>query len=93
MIGVHTHNFEGPTTVNNGHRHFYNGITSAEDNTPGHIHNMSGTTTFNNGHSHRFSVATGPAIPVSGGHLHQYTGTTTYDDGHVHYFRGNTSVY
>jgi hypothetical protein len=54
---------------------------------------MSGTTTFNNGHSHRFSVATGPAIPVSGGHLHQYTGTTTYDDGHVHYFRGNTSVY
>jgi hypothetical protein len=40
MLGIHTHTFEGPTTVNDNHRHFYNGVSSPEPNTPGHVHNI-----------------------------------------------------
>lgn len=91
--GFHTHNFEGPTTINERHRHYYKGRTSSDPNTPGHVHHISDITTFNDGHRHRLSVTTGPDILVIQGHIHHYTGTTTYDDGHVHYFRGYTSVY
>ncbi|HHZ01992.1 MAG TPA: hypothetical protein GX396_03480 [Tissierellia bacterium] len=91
--GLNTHSFEGPTTINFGHRHFYRGSTSADPNTPGHVHQISDITTFNDGHSHRISVTTGPSILVNNGHVHRYTGTTSYDDGHVHYFTGYTSVY
>ena len=87
MYGVHTHGFEGPTTINDNHRHFYEGISSADPNIPGHVHNITATTTFADGHRHSFSVNTAPAIPVRQGHIHPYMGTTTFDDGHVHYFK------
>jgi len=90
MLGIHTHSFEGPTTVNDKHRHFYSGISSASPDTPGHDHNISAVTTLNNGHTHSFSVTTAPAIPVKQGHFHPYTGTTTFNS--VHYFRGNTTI-
>ena len=51
MLGIHTHSFEGPTTVNDKHRHFYSGISSASPDTPGHDHNISAVTTLNNGHT------------------------------------------
>lgn len=92
MLGIHTHGFEGPTTVNENHRHFYSGISSAEPDTPGHVHNISAVTTFNSGHTHSFSVNTAPAIRVNSGHIHPYMGTTTFNSGHVHYFRGNTTI-
>ena len=92
MLGLHTHCFDGPTTVNDNHRHFYNGTSSAEPDIPGHVHNISAATTFNDGHSHSFSVNTAPAIFVRQGHIHPYMGTTTFNGGHVHYFRGNTTI-
>ncbi len=90
---MHTHSFEGATTVNDSHRHFYSGITSAVPDIPGHTHYMSATTTYNDGHTHRIEVSTGPEIETGGGHTHYYRGMTTYSNGHIHYFDGYTSIY
>jgi len=54
---------------------------------------MAGETTFEDGHIHRYSLQTGPSIPVSGGHIHYYYTATSFEDGHIHYLYGYTSVY
>lgn len=90
--GFHVHTFEGPTTMNDRHRHFYRRKTTPELNVPGHVHNMSDITTDNHRHRHEIFIATGPSITVRNGHMHQYMGTTSYANGHVHSFKGYTSV-
>ncbi len=92
MIGLHTHGFDGPTTINDNHRHFYSGTTSAEPNVLNHVHTISTTTTFNDGHTHNINIITGRAIPLGNGHIHPYVGTTTFDSGHVHHIKGNTTI-
>ena len=91
--GIHSHNFGGETTFNDGHVHGYRGTTSLNPNFPGHIHSMMGDTTFNDGHIHRYLLSTGPGIRVAGGHIHYYEAATSYNDGHIHYLRGYTTIY
>jgi hypothetical protein len=91
--GLHSHNFRGVTTFNDGHVHRYGGMTSSDPNVRGHTHSMAGETTYNDGHIHRYSLQTGPEIRVGTGHTHYYRAATTFNDGHVHYLYGYTSVY
>jgi hypothetical protein len=90
--GLHKHEFNDRTSVNDRHRHNYRGITSVSPDYPRHTHYMSGETSFEDGHTHKYYIETGPAIKRRGGHIHYYYGYTTRDDGHVHYMRGYTSV-
>ncbi|WP_422691252.1 YmaF family protein [Clostridium thermosuccinogenes] len=59
---MHSHSFSGYTSYNNGHRHYYMGMTSISPDVPGHIHYMAGYTSFDDGHTHAYRSATGPAI-------------------------------
>lgn len=90
---MHTHNFIGVTTLNDGHTHQYSGFTSSSANVPGHIHAMIGTTTVNDRHRHGYNQQTSQSISVMEGHTHNYQASTSFVDGHDHNLSGNTSVY
>lgn len=90
---LHTHGFEGLTSFNVGHRHFYAGITQPEPSGVPHTHLYSTVTSFNDGHTHRLSGRTGPANPLpGGGHYHFFEGVTTIDGRtpHTHAYSGST---
>jgi len=91
--GLHSHAFRGRTTFNDGHAPGYTGITRLAPDVPGHLHQMTGETTFADGHVHRYSLYTGPEIPVDGGHTHYYQAVTSFNDGHVHYLFGYTTIH
>jgi hypothetical protein len=90
---LHTHYFIGKTSENDGHRHDYNGFTSASPDTPGHTHHIAGQTSINDRHTHRYAFLSGPEKESDAGHTHFYRGVTGYADGHVHRMEGYTSVY
>lgn len=90
---LHSHDFRGRTTFNDGHTHGYSGVTSDNPDVPRHIHYMMGETTFNDGHVHRYTLFTNPEIRVGRGHTHYYQASTSFNDGHVHYLYGYTTVY
>jgi YmaF family len=88
---VHIHQYSTQTSVNDGHSHTVQGVTSPANNGMGHVHNYAGTTTFNDGHVHRFSGVTGPPVYLADGtHYHMISGTTTFNDGHTHQYSGWT---
>ncbi len=92
-MDLHSHNYRGATSFNDGHTHNYSGTTSADPDEPRHTHEMAGYTTTDAGHTHYYAVTTGPGIEVQGGHYHYYEGVTQYASGHMHSFEGSTSVY
>nr|WP_285876724.1 YmaF family protein [Fictibacillus phosphorivorans] len=88
---VHVHQYSTQTTVNAGHSHMVQGVTSRVNNTMGHVHTYQGTTTFDDGHVHQFSGTTGPPIYTGDGtHYHMISGTTTVSGGHTHQYSGRT---
>ncbi len=90
---MHTHNFSGVTTLNDGHLHHYSGVTGTAPNVPGHVHAMNRTTTVNDGHTHNYRLQTRQSAPIAGGHSHDYEASTSFTDGHNHNLGGTTSVY
>lgn len=90
---THTHNFNGVTTLDDGHTHRYSGMTSPAADVPGHTHAMLGTTAVNDRHSHNYNLQTGQSMRARGGHTHQYQAYTSMADGHDHYMSGDTGVY
>lgn len=90
---MHTHNFNGVTTLNNGHMHSYSGVTGAAPDVPGHVHLMMGVTTVNDGHSHNYNLQTSQSMPAMEGHTHDYQAPTSFADWHDHSLIGSTSVY
>ncbi|PNT92270.1 YmaF family protein [Clostridium thermosuccinogenes] len=93
VLFMHSHSFSGYTSYNNGHRHYYMGMTSISPDVPGHIHYMAGYTSFDDGHTHAYRSATGPAIYIGSMHYHGYRGTTGIADRHTHNYDGRTSSY
>jgi len=93
QFGLHSHFYNGRTTLNDGHVHRYSGVTSSDPDVPGHIHYMVGETTFDDGHIHRYTLQTSPGIAVDGGHTHYYQASTSFEDGHIHYMYGYTEVH
>ena len=91
--GMHTHNFHGETSYNQGHTHQYLGRTTPSPDTEGHIHYLIGFTTFEDGHMHHYVIPTGPPIEGNGGHYHHYQGNTMAANAHVHLMEGDTSTY
>jgi hypothetical protein len=92
-LELHSHNYGGRTSFNDGHIHEYMGQTSVNPDYRNHIHYMEGETSFNDGHEHYYAISTGPAIYVDGGHYHNYFGYTRVADRHIHRFGGRTSIY
>jgi hypothetical protein len=90
---LHSHNFSGVTSYNDGHVHRYWGTTSIDPDIPRHTHFMSGETTFEDGHTHLYALYTSPEIRVGRGHTHYYQAATRLNDGHVHYIYGYTTFY
>ncbi|MEL7656180.1 MAG: YmaF family protein [Bacillota bacterium] len=90
---MHSHYFEGTTSIDDGHQHQYSGVSSSDPDITGHIHFMEGDTTMNDGHSHHYRIQTGPAIYVPGGHYHYYQGETYIADMHAHMMNGYTSMH
>jgi hypothetical protein len=90
---MHTHNFSGVTTLNDGHLHHYSGVTGTAPNVPGHVHAMNRTTTVNDGHTHNYRLQTRQKRAIAGGHSHDYEASTSFTDGHNHNLGGTTSVY
>lgn len=90
---LHSHEYRGNTTYNDGHVHMYYGSTSQVPDTPNHMHIMMGETSYNDGHTHRYSLYTSPSIKVGNGHTHYYQAGTSFNDNHLHYLYGYNTVY
>ncbi|WHH61027.1 hypothetical protein [Petroclostridium sp. X23] len=80
---MHTHTFEGATSLDDRHRHRYLDVTYAGSDMPGHTHIMHSFTTYDDGHIHHFYFTTGPSIEAPGGHYHNFHSVTQYADGSV----------
>lgn len=90
---LHTHGFAGITSLDDGHRHRYSGLTLPAPSGVPHTHAYETITTFDDGHKHLIRGRTGPAIPVpGGGHIHFFRGTTTVNGRtpHYHTYSGQT---
>lgn len=90
---MHSHYYLGKTTIDDGHWHNYEGMTSCDPSEPGHIHYMDGKTSLNDGHVHDYHNPTGPAIYIGGKHYHMYCAITSVADGHVHKYEDSTDMY
>jgi hypothetical protein len=90
---VHTHAFEGVTSVDDGHAHAYAGWTAPAPSGVPHVHGYHTVTALVHGHTHVIHGTTGPAVPLpGGGHFHEFEGWTTVDGihPHAHAYRGRT---
>lgn len=82
---VHTHEFSGMTSFDDGHNHQYAGTTQPAPTGVQHTHQYFTFTTVDNRHRHQIRGVTGPAIPLpNGGHYHEFKGVTTIDGMHPH---------
>jgi hypothetical protein len=86
---VHSHPFSGVTSIDDGHRHAYHGITEAAPTGVPHTHRYYTVTSFEDGHTHVIRGTTGPSIPLPrGGHYHIFEGYTSINGTHhLHYHR------
>lgn len=91
---AHSHHIKGRIEKRNNHNHALiigfsfpvNG--SAYDQ---HVHQIEGLTIEEDGHQHRYSVQSGPPIPLSSGeHFHNFNGETFSANNHRHFFSGRT---
>lgn len=92
---VHTHEFKGTTSFDEGHSHRYAGITEPAPSGVQHNHRYFTFTTFDDSHRHQIRGITGPAISLpNGGHYHEFNGVTTVDGTtpHRHMYSGRTSM-
>lgn len=89
---LHSHNYNGVTSVTDRHDHRYIGRTNKEPDVRGHTHLMEGYTTRDDGHIHFYRLRTGPAVYRQGGHYHYYQGDTDVADRHTHGMNGYTSL-
>lgn len=92
-VPVHEHPFSGTTSFNDGHDHYYAGITEPAASGVQHTHGYYAVTSMNDGHTHIIRGTTGPAINFpSGGHYHYFQGYTTVNgqNPHSHMYRGTT---
>jgi hypothetical protein len=92
---IHTHEFKGNTSFDDGHRHRYAGTTEPAPSGIQHTHKYFTFTSVDNRHNHQIRGITGPAIPLgSGGHFHEFSGFTTVDGTtpHRHRYSGRTSL-
>ncbi|MGD8192189.1 YmaF family protein [Brevibacillus ginsengisoli] len=90
---VHTHAFSGCTTCDDGHSHYYSGMTEPAQTGVPHVHNYYTVTAVKDGHTHVIQGTTGPAISLpTGGHYHRFEGYTTVNGmhPHSHMYSGNT---
>ncbi len=93
---AHAHYFKGKLEVRDEHDHdilvgysFPVNGTSYDQ----HFHRIEGLTIEENGHQHRFSVQSGPPIPLpAGGHYHRLEGETVSVENHSHHFWGRTGL-
>lgn len=82
---THVHEFQGVTSVNDGHKHKFVGTTYPADNVMPHTHPYSTVTHFDDKHRHKISGTTGPAIPLKGGgHTHVIEGVSSTNFNHRH---------
>ena len=92
---VHTHEFRGVTSFDDGHNHHYAGTTEAAPSGVQHTHRYFTFTSVDDQHNHVINGVTGLAIFLpDGGHYHEFSGVTTVDgeDPHRHRYEGNTSL-
>ncbi|WP_139488537.1 YmaF family protein [Brevibacillus dissolubilis] len=90
---VHRHAFSGCTSCDDGHTHYYAGMTEPAPTGVPHVHHYYTVTAISHGHTHTIKGTTGPAIPLpNGGHVHYFEGYTTVDgmNPHSHMYRGTT---
>lgn len=90
--GLHTHSYQGVTSIADNHDHRFNGNTSKDQDYMGHSHFMEGSTAENGNHIHHYQIRTGPAIYMEGGHYHTYQGDTSMTHIHIHHMSGYTSL-
>ncbi|WP_420851995.1 YmaF family protein [Pelotomaculum isophthalicicum] len=89
---MHTHNFYGGTSYDDGHMHLYQGTTTPSPEGPSHTHHIYVRTTTEQMHDHLMDVETGPPIPIQWGHVHYFSGTTSINGAHPHSHRfGNVT--
>ncbi|MDM5330149.1 YmaF family protein [Neobacillus sp. CF12] len=92
---IHTHEFSGHTSFDDGHSHRYAGTTEPAQTGVQHTHRYFTFTSVDNRHYHQIRGITGPAIPLpNGGHYHEFSGVTTVDgmNPHRHMYGGRTSL-
>lgn len=89
----HSHSYAGITTYDQGHIHYYGGVTTKASNGVPHTHSMEGETTYNHDHEHDYETKTGPAIMLTNGlHYHYFKTRVKLENGHTHYISGFTSA-
>lgn len=90
---AHAHHFRAVTEEKSGHEHIIIGFSfpACGNDRDKHIHRLEGIT-IQNSHQHRFSLKSGPPIPLQGGgHYHVFNGETFSKVSHEHSFSGKTS--
>jgi hypothetical protein len=88
----HTHCYEGITSIDDCHVHFYEGAASYECDKPCHTHKIKGKTTCCDGHTHEYCFETSQPIPLpDGGHYHTFEGKVKCKCCHTHVACGCTS--
>lgn len=91
---AHTHHYKMTTSEKEEHEHSMVGFSFPANgcDRDEHIHRLEGVTLIND-HQHRYSLKTGPPIPLSGGgHYHEFDGETFSHTKHEHSFYGRTSL-
>jgi len=82
---THVHEFSGITSIEDGHSHYYAGVTAPAATGIPHVHEYYTETAFNDGHTHLIRGTTGGVISLpSGGHYHYFEGFTTINGRHPH---------
>jgi hypothetical protein len=89
---MHTHQYQGISSFNSGHFHYYTGTTSPSPDTLGHVHILEGETVLSDNHVHHYKITSEPAIHSGKGHYHNYRGNTDITNSHLHMIAGSTSM-
>lgn len=85
---IHSHEFRGTTSFDDGHKHRYAGRTEPAPSGVQHTHRYFTFTTVDDRHRHEIRGVTGPSIPLpNGGHYHEFSGVTTVSGTHPHRHR------
>jgi hypothetical protein len=92
---IHTHQFKGVTSFDDGHSHQYAGTTEPAPSGVQHTHRYFTSTSVEDRHRHQIRGVTGLSIPLpNGGHYHEFSGVTTVAGAspHRHRYGGRTSL-
>ncbi|GIM28850.1 hypothetical protein CPJCM30710_15160 [Clostridium polyendosporum] len=87
----HSHYYAGLSSIDDGHRHEYNGRTTPAPSGIPHTHYIIGYTSYDDGHTHYYMIQTSVDYPVPGGHIHNISGVTQITEQHYHALQTRTT--